>query len=62
MIFSDDWKSLFVQMWKLLERLSSAKLVINLAKCETVQGHVSYLEQIIGQGKIFPRSEQNLRL
>ena len=55
-IFSDDWKGHRIYIRKFFERLTSAKMVINLVKSEIAHGHISYLGYIVGQGKVFTRS------
>lgn len=43
-------------MRQLFERLKQAGLVINLPKCETGKGQVTYLGHQVGQGSVSPRT------
>jgi hypothetical protein len=51
---SDSWEAHLDDLEKLFQRLSGAKLTVNLAKSEFGQAHVVYLSYVIGQGKLAP--------
>ena len=53
-IYSDTWDEHMKRLKALLTSLSSANLVVKLAKCEFVQATVQYLGYIIGQGVVAP--------
>ena len=58
-IYSDIWEEHLQIIRKFLERLTEAKLTINLVKSEFAQAQVTYLGHVVGQGKVnqlMPRS------
>ena len=48
--FSDDWEKHLKIIYTLFERLSSARLTINLSKCEFACATLIYLGHVVGQG------------
>lgn len=40
----------------LFNRLANARLTVNLPKCEFAQSTVTYLDHVVGQGKVRPVS------
>ena len=57
-VCSDTWSSHVERIRALFMRLAEARLTINLAKCEFAQATVTYLGQIVGQGKVRPTTEK----
>ena len=57
-VFSDTWPSRVERVRALLMCLAEVRLTINLTKCEFAQGTVTYLGQIVGQGKVRPIAEK----
>lgn len=53
-IYSNTWEEHLQIIRKFFERLTEAKLTINPAKSEFAQARVTYLGQVIGQGKVKP--------
>ena len=53
-IYSDTWEEHLAIMRKFFDRLSDAKLTINLLKSEFGCGHVTYLGHVVGQGQVKP--------
>lgn len=51
-IYSDTWEEHLARIKKLFDRLSNARLTINLAKCEFAKATVIYLGKVVGQGKV----------
>ena len=54
MVYSQIWEQHIEQLRHLLEKLSQAKLTVNLAKSEFCQANVIYLGHVVGQGKVKP--------
>lgn len=59
-IYSTSWSEHIKQLETLFNRLSSANLTINLAKCEFGRATVTYLGKVVGGGQIV-RSSQRWR-
>ncbi len=53
-VFSDSWKSHLKRLRAVLHRLSDARLIVNLAKCEFTKATVTYLDKVVGNGKVCP--------
>ena len=53
-IYSDTWEDHLKTIRKFFERLSEAKLTVNLAKSEFARAHVTYLGHVVGQGQVKP--------
>ena len=53
-IYSDTWEAHLQIIRKFFERLTEAKLTINLSKSEFAQAQVTYLGYVVGQGKVKP--------
>ena len=53
-IYSDTWEVHLRIIRSFFERLSEAKLTVNLAKSEFAQAHVTYLGHVVGQGQVKP--------
>ena len=53
-IYSNDWETHIEIMRKFFQQLSEANLTINLVKSEFGCGHVTYLGDIVRQGKVKP--------
>ena len=53
-IYSDTWEQHLQIIRKFFERLTEAKLTINLAKSEFGQAQLTYLGHVVGQGKVKP--------
>ena len=53
-IYSDTWEEHLKIMRKFFQRLSDAKLTINLLKSEFGCGHVTYLGHVVVQGQVKP--------
>ena len=53
-IFTDTWDEHLLVLKHFLERLTEAKLVANLKKCEFVHAQVQYLGYVVGQGVVRP--------
>ena len=52
--FSDDWEKHLKIIYTLFERLSSARLTINLSKSEFACATLIYLGHVVGQGQVRP--------
>jgi len=57
-IFSDDWKEHLSLLRTVFERLESASLTLNLAKCVFGQATVTYLGKQVGNGQVKPVDEK----
>ena len=53
-IYSDTWEEHLLRIRALFDRLASAKLTVNLAKCEFARATVTYLGKVVGQGEVRP--------
>ena len=53
-IFSDEWKQHLETIRAFFDRLSKAKLTINLAKSEFCHANLTFLEHTVGQGQVKP--------
>ena len=53
-IYSDSWSDHLQRIRKFLERLSKAKLTVNLAKTEFCHATVTFLGHLVGQGQVKP--------
>ena len=53
-IYSDTWEQHMEQLRHLFEKLSEAKLTVNLLKSEFCHATVTYLGHIVGQGQVRP--------
>ncbi|XP_077977779.1 uncharacterized protein LOC144433347 [Glandiceps talaboti] len=53
-VHSDTWQQHLQRLRKFFERLSEAKLTVNLAKSEFCHATVTYLGHIVGQGQTRP--------
>ena len=53
-VYSNTWKEHVERVRAFFERLKRANLVINLAKSEIAQAHVTYLGHEVGQGFVKP--------
>ena len=53
-VYSESWEHHLQVLNALFERLSSAKLTVNLLKSEFGQATVTYLGHIVGQGQVKP--------
>lgn len=53
-IYSDTWEEHLQIIRKFFERLTEAKLTINITKSEFAQAPVTYLGHVVGQGKVRP--------
>ena len=53
-IYSDSWSDHLQRIMKFFDRLSKAKLTVNLAKTEFCHATVTYLGHLVGQGQVKP--------
>ena len=53
-VYSDTWESHVERVRALFERLTWARLTVNLAKCEFARATVTYLGRVVGQGYVRP--------
>ena len=53
-VYSSNWDSHVQRIQTLFERLASARLTVNLAKCEFARATVTYLGHVVGQGHVRP--------
>ncbi len=53
-IYSETWEEHVDIMRKFFERLSKAKLTVNLSKCEFGKATVTFLGHVVGQGHVKP--------
>ena len=53
-VYSETWSEHVKIMYKLFEKLSDAKLTVNLCKCEFGKATVTFLGHVVGQGNIKP--------
>ena len=53
-IYSDTWEQHLCYMKALFDRLSKARLTINLKKCEFAKAYITYLGHNVGQGQVRP--------
>jgi hypothetical protein len=53
-ITSDDWQPHMRQIREFFDRVSKAKLTINLSKSEFVKAFVVFLGHVVGQGQVKP--------
>lgn len=53
-VYSQTWEEHLRQLRALFTRLETAKLTVNLAKCEFARATVVYLGNVVGQGKVCP--------
>ena len=53
-IDSDTWENHLQRIRALFDRLTWARLTINLAKCEFAKATVMYLGKVVGQGQVRP--------
>ena len=53
-IFSDEWKQHLETIGAFFDRLTEAKLTINLAKSEFCHANLTFLGHIVGQGQVKP--------
>ncbi len=51
---TDSWSEHLVTIRRLFEKLTQAKLTVNLSKSEFVQATVTYLGHVVGQGQVRP--------
>ena len=56
-IFTDSWERHLEILKLLFESLREANLVLNLKKCDSVKGRVTYLGHQIGHGIVVPKSK-----
>ena len=53
-IYSDSWSDHLERIMKFFDRLSTAKLTVNLAKTEFCHATVTFLGHLVGQGQVKP--------
>ena len=53
-IYSDSWSDHRQRIRKFFDRLSKAKLTVNLAKTEFCHATVTFLGHLVGQGQVKP--------
>ena len=53
-IYSDTWKDQLRIIRSFFERLTEAKLTVNLAKSEFARAHVTYMGHVVEQGQVKP--------
>ena len=53
-IYSDSWSDYLQRIRKIFDRLSKAKLAVNLAKTEFCHATVTFLGHLVGQGQVKP--------
>lgn len=53
-VMSDTWEQHIMRLRALFDRLTKAKLTVNLAKCEFAQAQVCYLGHLVGGGQVKP--------
>ena len=53
-IYSDSWSDHLQRIRNFFDRLSKAKLTVNLAKTEFCHATVTFLEHLVGQGQVKP--------
>ena len=53
-VYSQTWEQHIGQLRRLFEKLSQAKLTVNLVKSEFCQANVVYLGHVVGQGMVKP--------
>lgn len=51
-IYSDTWSDHVATLTEVFQRLSSANLTLNLAKCEFWKATVTYLGKVVGHEKV----------
>ena len=51
-VYSETWSEHVEIMCKLFEKLSDAKLTVNLCKCEFGKATVTFLGHVVGQGNV----------
>lgn len=54
MVYSCNWEDHLTNLERVFERLCSANLTLNLAKCEFAKAVVTYLGKKVGQGCVRP--------
>ena len=52
--YSNDWNSHLVHIRRVLERLQTACLTVNLSKCEFCNSSIKYLGHTVGSGQVLP--------
>ncbi len=57
-VFSDIWESHLRCLRTVLQRLSDARLTVNLAKCEFAKATVMCHGKVVGNGKVCPVQEK----
>lgn len=53
-VHSETWQEHLLSLEMLLQRLSEAKLVVNIDKCEFTKAQVQYLGYVVGYGNVLP--------
>ena len=53
-VMSDTWEQHVMRIRALFDRLTKAKLTVNLVKCEFARAQVSYLGHLVGGGQVKP--------
>ena len=53
-VYSETWSEHVEIMYKLFEKLSDAKLTVNLCKCEFRKATVTFLRHVVEQGNVKP--------
>ena len=53
-VYSQTWEQHIGQLCRLFEKLSQAKLILNLVKSEFCQANAVYLGHVVGQGMVRP--------
>lgn len=51
-MYSNTWEEHLAHIESLFDRLSEARLTMNLAKCEFAKAMVVYLGKVVGQGRV----------
>ena len=51
-IYSDSWSDPLQRIRKFFDRLSKAKLTVNLAKTEFCHATVTFIGHLVGQGQV----------
>ena len=54
-VYSDTWEEHLLRIRALFDRLTKAKLIVNLVKSEFAKAEVTYLGHVVGGGQIKPR-------
>ena len=60
-IFSQSWEEHLTHLQKVFSCLQTAKLTINVSKCQFGRNEVRYLGHVIGGGTVRPDPQKHIR-